>query len=208
MAKRTESKSTKPKITEPGSSATKSGTTRGIVSLKVTLAGIKPPIWRRLMVPGTMTLGDLHDAIQAVMGWEDGHLHDFDVDGGRYGDPSTVDYVDDENSLTLNDLTKSGIARFTYTYDFGDDWEHMVAIEKTSSVLDGKSYPTCVAGARNCPPEDCGGPWGYQHLLEVLADPAHPEHAEQIEWLGEEFDPNNFSVEYADATLGARFNRK
>jgi hypothetical protein len=202
-SKRTESKSTKPKTAEPKSSAAK-----GIVSLKVTLAGIKPPIWRRLLVPDTMTLGDLHHAIQGAMGWCDGHLHAFDIDGRQHGDRSTVDDVADENRLTLNDLTKSGIARFAYTYDFGDDWEHIVAIEKNQPALDGKSYPTCVAGARNCPPEDCGGPWGYQHLLEVLADPAHPEYDEQIEWLGEEFDPNEFSVEYADVTLRARFNRK
>jgi hypothetical protein len=191
------------KTTEPKSSAAKS-----VVSLKVTLRGTKPPVWRRLLVPGGMTLGDLHRAIQAAMGWHDSHLHAFDIDGRQYGDPHTVDDVVSEHRLTLNGLMKSGIARFAYTYDFGDNWEHVVAIEKTQPALEGKSYPTCVAGARNCPPEDCGGFWGYQHLLEILADPAHPEREEQIEWIGEEFDPNEFAVEIANATLAAHFSQK
>lgn len=191
------------KTAEPNSSAAKS-----VVSLKVTLRGTKPPVWRRLLVQGAMTLGDLHHAIQAAMGWHDSHLHAFDINGRQYGDRHTVDDVADENRLTLNGLMKSGIARFAYTYDFGDNWEHTVAIEKTQPALEGKSYPACVAGARNCPPEDCGGSWGYQHLLEVLADPAHPERTEQIEWIGEEFDPIEFAVEIADATLAAHFNRK
>ena len=189
--------------TEPKSSATKS-----VVSLKVTLRGTTPPVWRRLLVQGGMTLGDLHHAIQAAMGWHDSHLHAFDIGGRQYGDRHTVDDVADEHCLTLNGPMKSGIARFAYTYDFGDNWEHMVAIEKPQPALEGKSYPACVAGARNCPPEDCGGSWGYQHLLEVLADPAHPERAERIEWIGEEFDPNQFAVEIADAMLAAHFNRK
>jgi Plasmid pRiA4b ORF-3-like protein len=142
---------------------TSAGTT--IVSLKVTLRGVKPPIWRRLLVPSTMTLGDLHLAIQAAMGWEDCHLHAFDIDGRRYGDRRTVDDVADENRLTLSSLLKSGVARCTYTYDFGDDWEHTVEIEKTQPAVDGEAYPRCVAGKGACPPEDCGGPWGYQHLL-------------------------------------------
>jgi hypothetical protein len=84
----------------------------------------------------------------------------------------------------------------------------MGAIEKTQPALAGESYPACVAGKRNCPPEDCGGPWGYLHLLEVLADPAHPERTEPIEWIGEQFDPDEFAVATADATLAARFIRK
>jgi hypothetical protein len=179
-----------------------------ILSLKVTLRGTKPPVWRRLLAPGAMTLGDLHHAIQAAMGWYDSHLHAFDIEGRQYGDRHTVDDVADENRLTLNRLMKSGVRRFTYTYDFGDDWEHMVAIEKIQPAVEGKLYPACVAGKRSCPPEDCGGIWGYGELLEVLADPAHPERAERLEWLGQEFDPEDFSVEIADARLAARFTRK
>jgi hypothetical protein len=179
-----------------------------IVSLKVTLRGTKPPVWRRILVPGGMTLGDLHRVIQAAMGWEDCHLHAFDIGGEQYGDRSTVDDVADEKRLTLNHLLKSGSTRFGYTYDFGDDWEHTVVIEKPLPTSAAAAYPACIAGKRNCPPEDCGGPWGYQHLLEVLADPAHPDHAEQREWFGEEFDPEEFAVATADAALAARFNRR
>jgi Plasmid pRiA4b ORF-3-like protein len=182
---------------------------RTILSLKVTLRGTKPPVWRRLLMPGGMTLGDLHQAIQAAMGWHDGHLHAFDIAGRQYGDRDTVDDVADERRLTLNGLLKSGVVRFPYTYDFGDNWEHTVVIERTQPTpLDPRLYPACIAGKRNGPPEDCGGPWGYQHLLAVLADPAHPEHRDPIEWIGDEFDPEEFSVEVADAAVATRFNRK
>ena len=176
-----------------------------VFSLKVTLRGARPPIWRRILAPAGMTLADLHDAIQAAMGWDNSHLHVFDVAGRSYGDRASVDDVADENRLTLGGVHKSGVDRFLYTYDFGDDWEHVVAIEKTVPAAEGTTYPRCVAGKRACPPEDCGGVWGYQELLEAIADPGHPQRAERLEWLGEEFDPEDFSVEVADATVRARF---
>ena len=181
------------------------GNTDSIISLKVTLRGIRPPIWRRLLMPGRMTLEDLHLAIQAAMGWEDAHLHVFDIDGRSYGDPHSVDDVVAEKRLTLSALVKSGATRFAYSYDFGDDWEHSVVIERSLPPEDGRAYPACIAGKRNCPPEDCGGPWGYQHMLEALADPAHPDHDEQSEWVEEDFDPEDFSVIGANAGVAARF---
>ena len=179
-----------------------------IISLKVTLRGVKPPVWRRLHVPGTMTLGDLHRTIQAAMGWQDSHLHAFDIGGEHYGDRQSLDDVADENRVSLNSLLKSGVVRFAYTYDFGDNWEHTVAVEKSLPAVKGVTYPTCVAGKRNCPPEDCGGPWGYEELLAVLADPSHPEHAERAEWIGEEFDPDAFSIDVANAMIAARVAKK
>jgi hypothetical protein len=184
----------------------KTGAT-SVISVKVTLRGPKPPIWRRLLLPGALTLGDVHEAIQAAMGWRGGHLHAFDVAGRQYGDPRATDDVADEKRLTLGGVVKSGVTRFRYTYDFGDDWEHEVVIETAPPAEAAKSGPACIAGKRACPPEDCGGIWGYQELLEILADPAHPERAERIDWLGEEFDPEDFSVEIADARLAARFGR-
>lgn len=181
------------------------------VVLKVTLRDIKPPVWRRLVLPGTMTLADLHEAIQAAMGWHGGHLHAFDIAGRQYGDPRTVDVVDDmddERRLTLNGLLRSGVARVTYTYDFGDNWQHQVLIERTQPALDAGRYPACVAGKRNCPPEDCGGPWGYAEFLAAIADPAHPEHADQRAWVGEDFDPEEFDVADADGDVALRFGRK
>ncbi len=173
-----------------------------VVALKVTLRDIKPPVWRRLVLPGTMTLAELHEAIQAAMGWHAGR---------QYGDPRTVDVVDDmddETRLTLNGLLRSGVARFTYTYDLGDNWQHQVLIERTQPALDTGRYPACVAGKRNCPPEDCGGPWGYAELLAAIADPIHPEHADRRAWLGEDFDPDKFDVDAADADVASRFGRK
>jgi hypothetical protein len=119
-----------------------------VVALKVTLRDVKPPVWRRLLLPGTMTLADLHEAIQAAMGWHGGHLHAFDVAGRQYGDPRTIDDVADETKLTLNGLLRSGVARFTYTYDLGDNWEHQVLIERTQPALDaGRIPPASQEGA-------------------------------------------------------------
>lgn len=186
----------------------KNTASKSLITLKVTLRGTKPPIWRRLQIPGSMTLGALHEAIQATMGWHGGHLHAFDIDGRQYGDRQIVDDVADENRLTLNGLMRSGSARFAYTYDFGDNWEHAVTIEKNEPVGDGAAIPVCIAGKRNCPPEDCGGVWGYANILEILADKSHPEHAEQIDLLGEDFDPEAFSIDTANRILAARFRRK
>lgn len=188
--------------------APKTSASNNVLSLKVTLRGLKPPVWRRLLVPGTMTLGELHTAIQAAMGWHDGHLHAFDIAGEQFGDRGTVDDVADENHVTLNSLSRSGIVRFAYTYDFGDNWEHTIAFEKAKPAVEGQAYPVCIAGKRNCPPEDCGGVWGYDELLAILADPAHPDHAERIDWIGEEFDPEDFHTEGANASLAARFRKK
>jgi len=187
--------------------AAKTGAADSIVSLKVTLKGTKPPVWRRLLVPGTMTLGALSEAILTGMGWMGGHLHVFEVGGRQYGDPATTEDVADENRLTLNGVLKSGVKRFGYDYDFGDNWEHIVAVEKTLAPVPGQAYPACVDGRRNCPPEDCGGVWGYAELLEILADSAHPEREERLEWIGEDFDPEEFDAAIADKRLAARFSR-
>ncbi len=179
-----------------------------VITMKVMLRGIKPPVWRRLAMPGTMTLGDLHLAIQAAMGWYDCHLHAFDIGGEQYGDQRSVDDVADENRLTLSRLLRSSVVRFTYTYDFGDDWEHTVAFEKNEPGVEGVSYPICITGKGGCPPEDCGGIWGYQELLSILADPAHPEYDERIDWVNESLNPGKFDLERANTLLAARFGKK
>jgi hypothetical protein len=178
-----------------------------VLSLKITLRHIRPPIWRRILMPRDMTLADLHRAIQAAMGWEDAHLHSFTVGGRHYSAPKMLPDAANEARVTLDSLAKSGTTRFTYTYDFGDDWEHDILIEKNPPKTAARAYPACVAGKRNCPPEDCGGPWGYDELLAALADPGSPQHAERLEWLGQAFDPEDFSVTHADVELGAAFQR-
>ena len=189
--------------------ATKGKTTdTTIITLKVTLRGSKPPIWRRLQMPGAMTLADLHDAIQGAMGWHDSHLHAFEIGGEQYGDPSFIEDATNENSVTLGVLLRSGVVRFTYTYDFGDDWEHTIAFEKSHPAAEGDALPRCLTGKRAGPPEDCGGIWGYQHLLEVLADPAHPDYAEQREWIEEELEPEIFDIDRANLMLKSIFAPK
>jgi hypothetical protein len=156
--------------------ARKAATSGNIVKLRVTLQGVRPPVWRRLLIPANMTLGSLHDVIQTSMGWRDSHLHDFEIAGEHYGDPSTTDEVANEARLTLAGIHDSGVVRCKYTYDFGDGWEHLIVIEGTVLRVDGQHYPACIAGKRACPPEDCGGPFGYAELLEVRANPTHPDH--------------------------------
>ena len=193
-------------LAETKTTAKKKAAQKRAVTLKVSLRGSRPPIWRRLIVPGSATLADLHVAIQAAMGWEDSHLHHFDVDGRHYGDRSILDEVADERRLTLNGLLNTAAQRFSYTYDFGDDWEHIITIEKVAYTDTAPSGPICIAGKRACPPEDCGGIWGYYHLLEVLADPNHPEYKDQKEWVDDNFDPEAFDLGYANVTLGGHIS--
>jgi hypothetical protein len=180
-----------------------------IYRLKVTLKGIKPPIWRRIEVPDG-TLGELHDILQTVMGWDDGHLHQFIVKGNRYGVPSEdgffMDDTLEEEQILLSQVAGSGgKVRFVYEYDFGDSWHHEIVVEKVLEPEPGVTYPRCTAGARACPPEDCGGIWGYTELLDVLADPDCSEHSEKLEWLGGGFDPDEFSVEEVNEALDGPF---
>ena len=184
--------------------ARKSTTTGDIVKLKVTLTGIRPPVWRRLLLPAGMTLGDLHDAIQSSMGWEDAHLHDFDIDGRRYGDPTTIDEVINEERLTLAGIHRTGIERFTYTYDFGDDWVHLITIEGTIPAVAGQRYPACIAGNDPARRRTAADRYGYAHFLAARNDPAHPDHTEMSNWVDEDFDPDGFSVTEADASVAAR----
>ena len=166
-----------------------------LVYLKVTLRYIRPPIWRRLALPETTNLGDLSTIIQVAMGWNGGHLHAFDIGGEEFGDPSMTDFAQNERKMTIKSLLRDGVSRFSYTYDFGDSWDHDILIEKKRPPADGPCGPACVAGKRNCPPEDCGGPPGYEALLEALAAPANPESREILEWVDEDYDPEEFSVD-------------
>jgi hypothetical protein len=176
-----------------------------VLKLKVTLRDSKPPIWRRLLMPETMTLARLHDAIQAVMNWDNSHLHQFEINRDYFGDPRVLDGGADEARYRLSRLIKDGVRKFSYTYDFGDNWEHTILVEGREPMVPGMQYPACIAGKRNGPPEDCGGIWGYYQLLEIQATPDHPEREERMEWLGGEHDPEDFSVEAANAKLAARF---
>ena len=173
-----------------------------IYQFKVALLDIKPAIWRRIQVPDC-TLADLHGYIQAAFGWWNYHLHQFDIDGERYGPPSPDDMdsgpeMRDDAGVTLGKLIpKSGRKpRWVYEYDFGDGWRHEVVFEGFPPVDPKEKYPQCVEGQRACPPEDCGGPWGYGDYLAAVADPKHEQHDEMLEWRGP-FDPDAFDAKKA-----------
>ena len=176
-----------------------------IFQLKIQLRQVRPPVWRRVLVPGEITLAELHDVIQTAMGWSDSHLHEFEVDGTRYGVPDPdwgFDEVADESRVKLIRVTQQG-AQLRYAYDFGDGWEHDVSVEKVLGRQPGSRYPCCVAGRRACPPEDVGGPWGYQDFLAAVSNPGHAEHGQSVEWVGGSFDPAEFHLEDVNEALEA-----
>ena len=165
-----------------------------------------PPIWRRIQVPDC-TLGELHEVLQVVMGWEDCHLHQFIVRGEYYGplDPEDSDWdmeMEDEEKISISQVAKTGRkVRFIYEYDFGDSWQHEILLEKILEPEPNVTYPRCIEGARACPPEDVGGIWGYAEFLGAISDPNHEDHDEMVEWVGGKFDPEKFSVDKVNREL-------
>jgi hypothetical protein len=176
-----------------------------IVQIKVKLLGVsKPPVWRQLQLRADTRLDQLHEILQAALGWQNSHMHVFTFADEEFGvrDPELGHA--DERKVKLGELTDIG-ARFRYTYDFGDDWEHEILVEDLLDPDPETHYPTLVASKGACPPEDCGGTWGYTNLKAILADPNHDEHQDMLEWLGltdaSEFDPTTVPTEDIDYEL-------
>ena len=169
--------------------------------LKVTLRQVKPPVWRRIEVPSSIKLSDLAEVLEAAMGWLGGHLHAFEADGVLYETPDGESFgfrrPRDERKARLDEVLPAVKSKMRWDYDFGDGWEHDVVVEAIETARAGVTYPVCLAGKRACPPDDCGGPWGYSNLLAALSDPTHDEHEELTEWVGEDFDPAHFDVDWA-----------
>ena len=185
------------------SPTTKQSKNAGIYQLKITLRESKPPIWRRIQVKSNTTLAKLHDIFQIVMGWTDSHLHQFIIRGAEYGVPHS-DYdmeMEDEKHFKLGKLIFTEKGRFVYQYDFGDSWEHEILVEKILPIEKDLHYPICLKGNRACPPEDCGGIWGYPNFLEAIEDVNHPEHNDMLEWIGGKFDPEEFDIESTNKKL-------
>ena len=174
-----------------------------IYQLKITLRGSTPPIWRRVMVPGKFSLYKLHQVIQMAMGWTNRHLHQFIIDGQYYGIPSSEDWetVIDESCYALSQIAPHAKRKFVYEYDFGDSWEHEIVVEKIPPPETGVKYPMCIKGKRACPPEDVGGVWGYATFLEAINDPTHEEHDSYVEWIGGEFDSEEFNLDQINQGL-------
>jgi hypothetical protein len=193
-------------IIEP--TATKAGVP--LYHLKVVLNGTKPLIWRRLQVPGNANLGWLHAAIQVAMGWTNSHLHQFRIGGQvcsdpafQLGEPEDDPPVLDETKTILMKVAPRARAVVGYEYDFGDSWEHQITVEKILRPdFAAATTALCLDGARACPPEDCGGAWGYANLLKVIKNPKHEEHDSMMEWLGAGFDPEAFDAAEANTYLG------
>lgn len=178
---------------------------RDTLRFRIDLLGIKPPIWRELLVPARYTFWELHVAIQDAMGWLDYHLHEFHV--AEEGAPPAVFGIPLDEDFAMSEPVRLGweypVVDFVcapdtvmrYDYDFGDAWTHSVRLLSVEAREAGRQYPNCPAGERACPPEDCGGVFGYSELVDALLDPSHDEHAQMMEWIPrgwmpEAFDPS------------------
>jgi hypothetical protein len=166
-----------------------------IVQIKIKLLGVtKPPVWRRVQLRADTRLDHLHEILQAALGWENYHMHVFSFGEEEFGvrDPDLGLDFSDERQVTLGELTDLG-GRFRYTYDFGDDWEHEILVEDLLDAHPDAHYPILTAAKGACPPEDCGGVWGYADLKDILANPNDERHREMLEWLelddASEFNP-------------------
>lgn len=170
----------------------------------VVLAGTQPLVWRRILVPSTYTFWDLHVAIQDAMGWKDCHLHEFEIVGPP-GEPSLRIGLPNRElpearqplpgwEVPIENAFAAGGNVARYHYDFGDDWVHAVMYEGHVIPKLGRKLPVCVAGAGACPPEDCGGPPGYERFLKIIANPYHREYREMLDWVGGLFDPDKFDA--------------
>jgi hypothetical protein len=185
-----------------------------IFQIKVTLSDSDPVIWRRLLVPANMTLHALHIALQAAMGWDGSHMHTFRKGKQFYGIPNAgerflnVPRTIDDHKVRLDEVLPRRGSDFVYTYDMGDSWEHAIVLEKRLPVDSNLKYPACLGGERACPPEDCGGIYMFQQLLEAYRHPEHERHAEILEWVGEDWVPDAFSLDRVNQRLRGRRRRR
>ena len=176
------------------------------LQIRIALPQIEPVVWRRLVVPWTWHLGQLHLAIQAAFNWWNCHLHEFNIGGLRYGDPEQQEegafwdgpHVFDENTVRLLDFDRGRVAPFGYLYDFGDCWRHTIEIEQPLALDTVPKTGTCVAGARARPPEDVGGIGGYERFLAIMDDRHDPDHTGMKRWCGGHFDPDWFDLARTD----------
>lgn len=174
------------------------------LTLHISLDEIKPEIWRRFVVSDNISLYELHETIQSVMGWTNSHLFTFIIKKTEYTDQETIEETGrgkTASSVSLRSLKLKKGDTFRYVYDFGDDWNHKLKVESVSHPDPKVNYPVCLDGARSCPPEDCGGPPGYEDLLAILFDPDHEEYEHMKKWAGPYFNPEEFDPELINKLL-------
>ena len=176
--------------------------TKQIYQIQVVLTNTKPKIWRRLLVNSDILLVDLHRIIQTAMGWTNSHLHLFN-DGMTDYAPREFEVEGSRNSRTIKlySILKKEKSKILYEYDFGDSWNHDIILEKIIKEEDTGQIPRCIKGKRNCPPEDCGGTWGYSDLLLTISNPKHEDYESMMEWLGGNFDPEYFDIDEINNNL-------
>lgn len=174
--------------------------------LLVKLEGSEPTVWRLISVPGHMTLADLDHIIQAAMGWTNSHLHLFGIEGNLYGVPDD-EWIDDkpvlpDEEFTLDEVLGTSVQGFLHEYDLGDGWHHDVTVQAVELADEARnSWPMCLAGANACPPEDVGGPGGYEEFLQAVGDPSHDQHDAMRRWCGGPFDPKGFDINSANRAI-------
>jgi len=177
----------------------------GDLQLRIELLHIEPRVWRRVIVPETVTLAKLHHVLQAVMGWTDSHLHAYVIARKRYGTPDpdwpSTEPVLDERRVQLKPFIEARVQRFTYLYDFSDHWEHEITVEDLLAPKSSGRRIVCTAGENACPPEDGGGEPGYANFLQAIADPRHQQHEELQGWIGYPFKPHAFDLNAVNQRL-------
>lgn len=175
-----------------------------VYELYVELEDIEPLIWRRILVPSTISLPKLHDLLQLVMGWTNSHLHSFQIGERAFGmagaDLEELQMLN-EKKYTLEAALGDSICEFVYEYDFGDSWRHLIKVKSVASPNTDWFYPLCVAGARAAPPDDVGGVMGYAEFLCAIHNPKHEEHDSMLVWIGGAFDPEGFDLNAINRTL-------
>ena len=157
------------------------------------LKGVKPAVWRRIAVPGTIKLSKLHQILLAAMGWQGGHLHEFIFADAMYGETEVEmePGVEDESRVSLI-KAMDGSNSFTWVYDYGDYWEHKIKFERIVDLGVPLNTAMCITGRNPCPPEDVGGTPGYAEFLDAIGDSANPDHQTMLQWCGGAFDPSAF----------------
>jgi hypothetical protein len=175
---------------------------RQIFVLRIALREVKPAVWRRVMVPGGFTLDRVHRVAQLAVGWQDCHLHSFEIGGAQYGLPDPDGMLDIRDELeTRLDAVAGKDSRFVYTYDFGDWWEHEILVEDVLVAAPEQRYPMCIDGDGQCPPEDVGGAYGYARFRQAIADPTHPDHDATVEWHGGRHGKPEFDADRATTLM-------
>jgi len=187
-----------------------------VARLKITLDHVKPAVLRRVEVPFDIRLDRLHLTVQAAMGWTNSHLYELRAGDVGWSTPYpdadwAGDFIDARKARLGDILEDIGTKKLVYLYDFGDGWEHTIKVERLADPEPGVLYPRLIEVSGRCPPEDCGGPWGYAELLEAIKDPAHERHAELTEWIGNDFDLDANEAEWLTAqvhALAKKWSRK